>query len=297
MPLGCQDERSAGDIQTCSSTYNCRNGVCNSDTENTVVGNGFQTSGDNSHEKSHDLEGKRTSDTGERNTPVQVCYVDRNGDRQVVTADHVIVTVSIGVLKKYHKKLFIPNFPSQKQKCLNKMGFGTINKILFHYQKKFWKDGDFPIYFLWDIKSNASFLTKKSWCHQLRCIESWKENFLILWANEIVSDKVKGLSKSDIWRAIKDMVHLFNNDITVPMPDDIIVTKWGQNNNFLGSYSSTGIGETLETKKVVSEPLSVHGIPRVLFAGEAMHESRFSTVDGAYLTGAQEAQKLLDLYK
>lgn len=37
--------------------------------------------------------------------------------------------------------------------------------------------------------------------------------------------------------------------------------------------------------------------PVVLFAGEACHEKYFSTAHGAFLSGMEQAQKVIELYK
>lgn len=40
-----------------------------------------------------------------------------------------------------------------------------------------------------------------------------------------------------------------------------------------------------------------HFMPVILFAGEACHQQYFSTAHGAFLSGIEQAEKILDFYK
>lgn len=40
-----------------------------------------------------------------------------------------------------------------------------------------------------------------------------------------------------------------------------------------------------------------HRMPVILFAGEACHQQYFSTAHGAFLSGIEQAQKILNFYK
>ncbi len=49
----------------------------------------------------------------------------------IVEADHVILTVSLGVLKKsLSGSLFTPPLPHRKLKTISALGFGVMDKIL-----------------------------------------------------------------------------------------------------------------------------------------------------------------------
>lgn len=58
------------------------------------------------------------------------------------TANHVIVTFSLGVLKKLHKILFKPNLPSPIDLAIDSVGFETINKIFLEFDTPWWNDLD-----------------------------------------------------------------------------------------------------------------------------------------------------------
>jgi spermine oxidase len=55
-----------------------------------------------------------------------------------ITADHVIFTPSLGVLKKNHQTLFDPPLPPWKVKAIDLSGFGTLEKIFLEFEKPFW---------------------------------------------------------------------------------------------------------------------------------------------------------------
>lgn len=63
-------------------------------------------------------------------------------DGSQYTADHVIVTVSLGVLKASHTTLFQPALPSRKVSAIQHMEYGTLEKIILVYQQPFWPAND-----------------------------------------------------------------------------------------------------------------------------------------------------------
>ncbi|KAG0271588.1 hypothetical protein BGZ95_000591, partial [Linnemannia exigua] len=54
------------------------------------------------------------------------------------TADKLICTLPLGVLKHQHSTLFSPPLPHPKQQAISRLGFGTMYKILLFFPVCFW---------------------------------------------------------------------------------------------------------------------------------------------------------------
>ena len=63
---------------------------------------------------------------------------------QIFTADHVIVTVSLGVLKS-SPEMFVPALPLKKQRAIECCGFGSISKLVLEFPCAFWKSWTRPL--------------------------------------------------------------------------------------------------------------------------------------------------------
>ena len=52
---------------------------------------------------------------------------------QVVMAEYVMLTVSLGVLKMHKNSLFTPSLPPWKSRAIDSFSFGTIDRYKVHY--------------------------------------------------------------------------------------------------------------------------------------------------------------------
>lgn len=78
------------------------------------------------------------------------------------TADHVVVTVSLGVLKKNFSTLFTPELPSEKRTAIERIPMGAVGKIFLEFDEKFWEDEWVGVSLLWKPE-DLSQLPANSW--------------------------------------------------------------------------------------------------------------------------------------
>lgn len=93
----------------------------------------------------------------------------RCSDGSVYLSKHVIVTFSLGVLKKRHKTLFQPSLPKSMLRAIESVGFETINKIFLEFDHPWWHDLD-GIQFVWKSGHDKKVLLINSARQLLRSI-------------------------------------------------------------------------------------------------------------------------------
>ncbi|XP_050297420.1 spermine oxidase-like isoform X2 [Anthonomus grandis grandis] len=231
-------------------------------------------------------------------------------DGSTYSADHVILTVSVAVLRNTYKTLFEPPLPTYKVNCVENIPLGTSHKIIMKFETKWWPDGVKDFSFLWTEEDKRVILEEfpegptlnnRSWLEYLFGFYTVEFNPTILlgWYVGPMTKEVEALPDEIVQRGslflLKKFVgHLYD----VPEPADFTRSKWGINPNFLGtySYSSTNMHKSGATHEDLAKPLLVGDKEVVLFAGEATHFSYFSTVHGAVETGLREAERIYDMY-
>lgn len=161
------------------------------------------------------------------------------------TADHVIVTLPLGVLQS-KKVRFTPQLPSNKQNAIAKLGMGVLNKCYLRFPRAFWPtDGGLAgIYSrtAWRMDEWVSFkraanmpiLLGFNAADRGRAIEAWSDK-------EIVAS------------AMKTLRTIYGKNI--PEPVDYQITRWATDPFSLGSYSYNPVGATPAMRKILAAPL------------------------------------------
>lgn len=89
----------------------------------------------------------------------EVSNVSWNGSNVTVTcsdgsqysADHVIFTPSVGVLKHDYETLFTPQLPEEKIRAIKQIGLNAIVDFSLHFPNRWWPTDIFTgYYFVWD---------------------------------------------------------------------------------------------------------------------------------------------------
>ncbi|KAK8644973.1 hypothetical protein V6N13_118830 [Hibiscus sabdariffa] len=264
--------------------------------------------------------------------PVKIHFCDGS----VMLADHVIVTVSLGVLKAGTGRdsgMFKPPLPSFKTEAISRLGYGVVNKLflqwspngndrnandkdkfpslqtVFHPPESELRHEKIPWWMrrtasLCPIYNNSSVLL--SWFAGKEALE-----LETLSDEEIVngvSATVSGLSPA--LKPHKEVKHnspgFCNWSAGEVRFVKVLKTKWGSDPLFLGSYSYVAVGSSGADLDTMAEPVPKtgssgldHGVNhplQILFAGEATHRTHYSTTHGAYFSGLREANRLLQHY-
>ncbi|AEE85665.1 putative protein [Arabidopsis thaliana] len=253
-------------------------------------------------------------------------------DGSVVFADHVIVTVSLGVLKagiETDAELFSPPLPDFKSDAIRRLGYGVVNKLFVEMSQR-----KFPSLQLVFDREDSEFRFVKIpwWMRRTATITPIHSNSKVLlsWFAGKEALELEKLTDEEIKDAVMTTISCLTgkevkNDTAKPLTngslndDDeamkitkVLKSKWGSDPLFRGSYSYVAVGSSGDDLDAMAEPLpkinkkvgqvnghdqaKVHEL-QVMFAGEATHRTHYSTTHGAYYSGLREANRLLKHYK
>lgn len=208
----------------------------------------------------------------------------KNSETKTFVADAVVCTLPLGVLKKSisddtesNKIKFIPPLPERKVNSIQRLGFGTVNKVVLCFDEKFWQSND---NYLGNVglsrECRGEFVFYFN-LHEQPTITA------IICGDSIgtmdITDDVLIVSKC--YNTLKE---IFEN---VPVPTMHTVSRWHQNPLFLGTHSYPSTESSLDDFDVLSEPVSFSEKlpPRLFFAGEHTNRSYPATVHGAFISG------------
>ncbi|KAL2083071.1 hypothetical protein ACEWY4_020844 [Coilia grayii] len=249
--------------------------------------------GDQTHTHPHTLPQTHTH-------PVQVECVSG----ELVPADHVIVTIPLGYLKKHHSTLLSPPLPLHKLQSVQRMGFGTNNKIFLEFAQPFWAPPTEAIYLLWEDEDHLRDTVPNIHTHWVRKLFGFTVlkpaerygHVLCGWIAGHESEYMESLPEADVLNTITQVLRRFTGIPSLSVCR-MLRSQWFSEAFTCGSYSYPATGCSARDITHLAEPLPqthTHAKPlQVLFAGEATHDSFFSTVHGALLSGWREAERII----
>ena len=231
-------------------------------------------------------------ETASGHLPVEVTCTD--GRRY--EAHHVIITISLGVLKERalrEGRLFKPQLPEKKLTAIDKIGMGVVDKIAIKFDKPLVNVEHQALFLYWLAKDKEDPSLAQPWA---RCQSTFDRiadsSIYTAWFCSQDAHTMEQLTDAEIVNGIVSTLELF---LKRPLRNATLVgrSSWGRDKLFLGSYSYNPHGASKEDRLVLSEPVDGTTPMQLLFAGEATHPSLFSTTHGAFESGQREARRLL----
>ncbi|XP_046659260.1 peroxisomal N(1)-acetyl-spermine/spermidine oxidase [Homalodisca vitripennis] len=211
--------------------------------------------------------------------------------------ESVICTVPLGVLKEKADTLFSPPLPQYKTEAIDRLLFGTVNKIFLMYERPFLNPDISEVMLLWNNgdQKNTEDLSD-SWYRKIYSFSKMSETLLLGWLSGREAEYMETLTQDQVADTCTQILRKFLNDPFVPKPKMCICTHWHSEKFTRGSYTAIAVGASQTDIESIAQPLyasPLHKKPAVVFAGEHTHSSFYSTVHGAYLTGRTAATLLL----
>lgn len=206
---------------------------------------------------------------------VELTFAD--GSR--LSADQVVVTVPLGVLKA-GDIAFDPPLPARKQQAIDRLGMGLLNKHWLRFGQVFWPPG-----YDWHEFLSAD---KGRWSQWVSLAAIDRTPVLLAFSAADQAGAVERMKDADIIVGIMDAARqMFGTSI--PDPEATQITRWRSDRFARGSYSFHAVGSSPADRRA----LAATEYGRIHFAGEAQSDLHPGTVHGAVLSGREAAARIL----
>lgn len=145
-------------------------------------------------------------------------------DGSAYKADHVISTVSLGVLKEKHLAIFEPKLPGWKIEAIEGLAFGTVNKVYVEFARPFWPQNWMGFSLLWN-KDELEKVRRSSmsWLEDLFGFYrvDYQPNILCGWISGANARRMEMSSDEEIREGVMLLFKMFLTKWTVPEPKTV----------------------------------------------------------------------------
>lgn len=203
-------------------------------------------------------------------------------DGQIYTADKVIVTVPLGILKAGSIE-FIPKLSKTKQRAINRLGMGLMDKLWLEFPEAFWKndkDSDWICY--------ASD-TPGVWVDSLNVHKYVGKPLIVMFNVGQAAIDMSSLSDEEVLESAMAAIRNWYPD--APNYVNYARTNWGKDPYSKGSYPYVKIGASIEDFEFYREFDSTDS--KVFFAGDGTVCGMIGTVHAAYISGVDAANSAM----
>lgn len=212
------------------------------------------------------------------------------------SANHVISTMSLGVMRHHHEEIFSPSLPSTQSENLmdNHQPMANLTHVLIQFPEVWWDDS-IPAW----ISANAGGKDERgkftAW-HNLNA-----EGFipgsktLLSFLGEPEASVYGTMTEAEIMPVIMERLRAQNPNKNIPDASAAWLKNWGSDPLHYGAYmySEPGVNWSTKWKK----PLKRDRKTIVQFAGEATCDNLDGYTHGALQSGKEAAAKYLHEFK
>lgn len=147
-------------------------------------------------------------------------------DGHCYEADHVICTVSVGVLNAHHSTLFSPELPIPKRNAIEGLKLGTVNKIYIEFEQAFWPENWDGFVCLWRDADLAEVRADpdEQWAEGIGSISTvqYHRNLLCCWTAGPLSREMETKSAAVVQQVAMKWLRRFLSKHVIPEPINII---------------------------------------------------------------------------
>lgn len=241
-------------------------------------------------------------------------------------AEHVICTVSLGVLQERHLSLFEPVLPLEKIDSIESITFGVVAKVILEFDRPFWPAKWGGCTAIWNPEQLKAIRENEAdrWLEGLTGFLPYdnQPNVIFGWTSGEHARRMEALPEETVIKQSMWWLRTFLKGLDIPdAPKNCLRlsskhhfilllfskhnfrlyslrTQWYSNPHFRGSYPSISV--VTEAMKASSESLAEPLLnvddkrPVIQFAGDVTHSHYYSTVNGAIESGRREADRLIE---
>ncbi len=206
----------------------------------------------------------------------QVVVELKNG--QILKADKVLTTVSIGVLKS-NAITFIPALPQEKKMAINAITFLPGLKLMMNFNTKFYPDA-----------INCEVESGEKVFYDVAFKKDTQSNIfgLLVSGNTVEKYYNLGSDQKIVDAAIKELDIMFDGAASKSFTGEYVLENWGKHEFTKGTWT-----QPFEEEKSNLKQLNIPLKNKVYFAGEINDPYRQMGVPGAILSGYYSIDKLL----
>ena len=198
---------------------------------------------------------------------------------QEFTADRVIVTLPLGVLKAGSVR-FVPALPAGKQSAIASLGMGVLNKCYLRFPEVFWPDNVDWLEYIAEVHGE--------WTEWVSFVRTTGQPVLLGFNAGTRGREIEALADEEIVESAMQTLRILYGD-DIPEPTDFQITRWASDPFSRGSYSFCSLGSTPQMRRELADPLD----GKLFFAGEATSVDYYGTADGAWQSGLRVADEVL----
>lgn len=195
----------------------------------------------------------------------------------VFDAAQAVVTLPLGVLKQGRVR-FSPPLPAAKQRAIEHLEMGVVNKLYLRFGRVFWDNTDWLGY----IPPR-----KGEWTEFVNIHKAVGKPILLSFNAGAYASRLESWRDGEIVAAAMKTLRAMYGAKT-PDPQAWLISRWGSDPFACGSYSFRAVNASDDDHDALAAPLK----QRVFFAGEATAKGYSATVHGAYLSGLRAAREL-----